>query len=216
MLGSGSIVAYLGQLLRGQKPCYRLKLMFVGQENVGYTLFRLPPTLQIAHTDRTHTTLTTLTTHSKTSLLRALQRTGQKVKGVSRVVKREDEISRTHASLSSTICSRRLISHPLACCNVVQPPTRPRCRRTGSTSTGGACPWTPNGATMRRRSSSRPGTLQVTSPPLSCACASDTHILSEIGQEIYYATHQFFLSERSLFLVVFNLLSLVQSRVEYW
>jgi hypothetical protein len=38
VLGSGSIVAYLGQLLRGQTPCYRLKLMFVGQENVGYTL----------------------------------------------------------------------------------------------------------------------------------------------------------------------------------
>lgn len=34
-LGSGSIVAYLGQLLKGQEPCYRLKLMFVGQENVG-------------------------------------------------------------------------------------------------------------------------------------------------------------------------------------
>jgi hypothetical protein len=36
------------------------------------------------------------------------------------------------------------------------------------------------------------------------------------GQEIYYATHQFFLSERSLFLIVFNVLDLVQSRVEYW
>jgi hypothetical protein len=36
-LGSGSIVAYLGQLLRGQEPCHRLKLMFVGQENVGYS-----------------------------------------------------------------------------------------------------------------------------------------------------------------------------------
>ncbi len=119
VLGSGSIVAYLGQLLRGQKPCYRLKLMFVGQENVGYTLFRLPPTLQIAHTDRTHTTRTTHTTNTtnrKTSLLRALQRTGQKVKGVSRVVKREDEISRTHAGLSSTIWSHRLISRPRATC----------------------------------------------------------------------------------------------------
>jgi hypothetical protein len=31
-----SIVAYLGQLLKGQEPCYRLKVMFVGQENVGY------------------------------------------------------------------------------------------------------------------------------------------------------------------------------------
>ena len=181
VLGSGSIVAYLGQLLRGQKPCYRLKLMFVGQENVGYTLIRLPPTLLIAHTDRTHMTRTTHdthTTHRKTSLLRALQRTGQKVKGVSRVVKREDEISRTHGSLSPTICSYRLISRPRATWalqHAVQPPTQRRCRRTGSTSTGGACPWTPNGATMRRRLSSRPGTLQViitTSPcvrvPLWC------------------------------------------------
>jgi hypothetical protein len=44
----------------------------------------------------------------------------------------------------------------------------------------------------------------------------DTPFKYQTGQEIYYATHQFFLSERSLFLVVFNLLSLVQSRVEYW
>lgn len=36
------------------------------------------------------------------------------------------------------------------------------------------------------------------------------------GQEIYYSTHQFFLSERSLFLVIFNLVNLVESRVEYW
>jgi hypothetical protein len=40
-LGSMSIVAYLGQLLKGQEPCYRLKVMFVGQENVGYS----PPSL---------------------------------------------------------------------------------------------------------------------------------------------------------------------------
>lgn len=36
------------------------------------------------------------------------------------------------------------------------------------------------------------------------------------GQEIYYATHQFFLSNRSIFLVIFNLLAPTQSRVEYW
>lgn len=33
--GSESIIAYLGQLLKGQEPCNRMKLMFVGQENVG-------------------------------------------------------------------------------------------------------------------------------------------------------------------------------------
>jgi hypothetical protein len=36
------------------------------------------------------------------------------------------------------------------------------------------------------------------------------------GQEIYYSTHKFFLSERSLFLVVFNLLAPEQAFVEYW
>ncbi len=36
------------------------------------------------------------------------------------------------------------------------------------------------------------------------------------GQEIYYATHQFFLSARSLYFLVFNLLSPVQSHVEFW
>jgi hypothetical protein len=36
------------------------------------------------------------------------------------------------------------------------------------------------------------------------------------GQEIYYSTHQFFLSERSLYVVVFNLLAPEQSHVEYW
>lgn len=33
--GSASIIAYLAQMLKGEEPCNRLKLMFVGQENVG-------------------------------------------------------------------------------------------------------------------------------------------------------------------------------------
>lgn len=35
-MGSSSIIAYLNQLLRGHQLCFRMKLMFVGQENVGY------------------------------------------------------------------------------------------------------------------------------------------------------------------------------------
>jgi hypothetical protein len=35
-MGSSSIISYLGQLLRGQQLCFRMKLMLVGQENVGY------------------------------------------------------------------------------------------------------------------------------------------------------------------------------------
>jgi hypothetical protein len=35
-MGSSSVISYLSQLLRGQQLCFRMKLMFVGQENVGY------------------------------------------------------------------------------------------------------------------------------------------------------------------------------------
>ena len=36
------------------------------------------------------------------------------------------------------------------------------------------------------------------------------------GQEIYYSTHRFFLSERSMYLAVFNLVAPNQSNIEYW
>jgi hypothetical protein len=41
--GSASILSFLSQLLKGQERCYRIKLMFVGQENVGYCLLPAPP-----------------------------------------------------------------------------------------------------------------------------------------------------------------------------
>jgi Leucine-rich repeat (LRR) protein/GTPase SAR1 family protein len=36
------------------------------------------------------------------------------------------------------------------------------------------------------------------------------------GQEIYYPTHQFFISPRSIYLIVFNMVDEQSSRVEYW
>jgi hypothetical protein len=36
------------------------------------------------------------------------------------------------------------------------------------------------------------------------------------GQKLYYTSHSFFLSERSLYFVVFNLASPQQSNVEFW
>lgn len=36
------------------------------------------------------------------------------------------------------------------------------------------------------------------------------------GQEIYYTTHQFFLSHRSIYLIIFNLLDRNFSKTEYW
>ncbi len=34
-LGTAHIISFLTQLLQGQQPCFRMKVMFVGQENVG-------------------------------------------------------------------------------------------------------------------------------------------------------------------------------------
>jgi hypothetical protein len=51
-LGTSSILHFLEQLLRGQQPCFRMKLMFVGQENVGYA--RTTHTRHTRHT--THNT----------------------------------------------------------------------------------------------------------------------------------------------------------------
>lgn len=39
-MGLPSIMSYLEQLLKGQQPCFRMKIMFVGQENVGYVHHR--------------------------------------------------------------------------------------------------------------------------------------------------------------------------------
>jgi internalin A len=36
------------------------------------------------------------------------------------------------------------------------------------------------------------------------------------GQEVFYPTHQFFLTDRSLYVVVFDLITADQNRVEYW
>lgn len=36
------------------------------------------------------------------------------------------------------------------------------------------------------------------------------------GQDVYYPTHQFFMSSRSIYLIVFNMVDLVSSKVEYW
>ena len=36
------------------------------------------------------------------------------------------------------------------------------------------------------------------------------------GQEIFYPTHQFFLTDRAVYLVVFRCDNLVESRIEYW
>lgn len=37
-----------------------------------------------------------------------------------------------------------------------------------------------------------------------------------ILQEIFYSTHQFFISQRSVYLIVFSLVKVDDDRIEYW
>ena len=43
-----------------------------------------------------------------------------------------------------------------------------------------------------------------------------TNIRIQAGQEIYYSTHQFFLTRGSIYIVCFNLLERDHSKIEYW
>eukprot|EP01133_Synstelium_polycarpum_P001517 gene1517-1772_t len=126
--GLAAIRDYLRDLIKGQEQCYRMKLMIVGQENVG-----------------------------KTTLIKTL---------------REKKKMRPSTSNIST---------------------------DGIVIDNWVFPATFEDAGERRK---QDVTLSV---------------WDFAGQEIYYTTHQFFLSERSIYIVVWNLLLAEEdSRVEFW
>jgi len=54
--------------------------------------------------------------------------------------------------------------------------------------------------------------------PLSTAQKGEIifNIWDFAGQEVYYATHQFFLSNRAIYLVVFNIMDENLCKVDYW
>eukprot|EP01104_Vermistella_antarctica_P011534 TRINITY_DN3225_c0_g1_i1.p1 TRINITY_DN3225_c0_g1~~TRINITY_DN3225_c0_g1_i1.p1 ORF type:complete len:2234 (+),score=480.91 TRINITY_DN3225_c0_g1_i1:263-6964(+) len=130
--GHTAVMAYLKELLEGAKPCYRMKMMLVGQENVG-----------------------------KTSLLRCLSRT----MGVKKKEEKKVDIN--------------------------------------TISTDG---------------------IDIGELQLNVAFGQDaekeTVTLSAwdfAGQELYYTSHQFFLSERSLCILVWNMAEREElSKVEFW
>jgi hypothetical protein len=193
-MGSSSVVAYLAQLLKGQEPCFRLKLMFVGQENVGYVVHLRS---RIA-TRRSHRDVAAHVS-SKTSLLRALQRRERRIKSV--MARQGDVPDASTPPLDAT-------GDEVVAINVSDI-TRTRTHARTRTRTG-TPPLSTDGIEINSWS------LSMYSVWGADSAAVDLSAWDFAGQEIYYATHQFFLSERSLFLVVFNLVSPVESRIEYW
>jgi len=132
--GDSDLLVYLREHASGSRDVYRMKLMFVGQGNVG-----------------------------KTSLLNALQQ-GRKKKGLRQLLKGDDTKKRNVATDGIDISEWNLKS-PL-----------------------------------------------LPSPDDSLTFSA----WDFAGQEVYYSTHQFFMSHRAIYLVVFNLVDLGESRIEYW
>lgn len=128
-----AILKHLTDMLDGTRPCFRMKLMLVGQENVG-----------------------------KTSLLGALKKTKK---------------------------------------NIVQAVTKVAVK-----------PLSTDGIDIENWS------FQINTPNLRPSTNTVTlSVWDFAGQEIYYTTHQFFLSARAIYLVVWNLAQDEElSKVEFW
>ena len=172
--GNDSIFKYLQSLLQGCEQIYRMKIMLVGQENVG-----------------------------KTSLLRSLTEfIANKRKVIS---------SNSSAGIDKTLSSATgLTSMSTDGIDIgqldfkVQIKNEPGNNSTllsgGSGGSGGL-----SGSSIRRQTGS------ITKAKV------DLSVWDFAGQEIYYTTHQFFLSDRALYIVVFNMAKNEEdSRVEYW
>ncbi|KAL6054440.1 Myotubularin-like phosphatase domain [Balamuthia mandrillaris] len=133
------ILFWLSELLRGKSPSYRMKLLVVGQENVG-----------------------------KTSVLAALK-------------------SSAHKNSSNNNKKRHRLWQP-------QSP-----------------PLSTDGIDIEE------WRMNVHLPPPEGKKKVTLSVWDFAGQEIYYSTHQFFLSERALYLLVWNVAKSEEtSRVHYW
>eukprot|EP01132_Coremiostelium_polycephalum_P008525 gene8525-10480_t len=129
--GHVQILQFLKDLSKGQQECYRMKLMIVGQENVGKT-----------------TLIKVLRDKKKTKILQA-----------------QPNISTDGIIIDD---------------------------------------WVLSGGQVKTKSKTAPDQITLTTMDFA-------------GQEVYYTTHQFFLSERSIYIVVWNTcLEEEASRVEFW
>ena len=150
--GFDSVFNYLQSLLEGSRKCYRMKIMVVGQENVGKSSL-----------------LRCLIAHNNSKKLKLKGQSSQKIHVDKNLV---------NTGLDSMSTDGIDIGKMNFSCKFMEPGTPP-------------------------------DQVQKTKVELS--------LWDFAGQEIYYTTHQFFLSERAVYLLVWNMSKAEEdSRVEYW
>jgi GTPase SAR1 family protein len=257
--GAEAVVSFLRELMKGGEPCLRMKLMFVGQENVGKTsllramasevksrqdpkakdadsavsssiqvsgrpvstdgigsCFAMFAILILSDFDCFPADIHTLSIEVEFSDQdgigqSTLASTTPKLTGLSGMVmsamkNTKSTLSKlTNTDTSSSTSSK--VSLQL-----------PNTNSTSSSSSDGLQPASPRGqssvgilADSVSQAKHAVAVASIKKQDLQFSCWDFG------GQEVYYTTHSFFLTERSIFLVVFNLaLGANNCRVEYW
>mmetsp|Transcript_33003 Transcript_33003/g.82965 ORF Transcript_33003/g.82965 Transcript_33003/m.82965 type:complete len:2143 (+) Transcript_33003:102-6530(+) len=157
MNGEGAVMEFLRSILQGASPCYRMKLMMVGQENVG-----------------------------KTSLLRCLKRALKPT--------------------TKTAAKKKPTNTASGEDNIQGVTAQHNFERTDITDTISTDGIDIDALLLPVKFASEPDKIPVTLSAWDFA-----------GQELYYTTHQFFLSERSVYIMVWNMTTREEeSRIEFW
>ena len=189
--GLSEVFVYLKSLLEGAKRCYRMKIMVVGQENVGKT------SLLRCLTKKTHVDEEL----KKATNLDSVSTDGIDIGKLTVYGNFPPDDDDGGATLSSSAPSN--LSSP----SVVPSMT------SSSSSSSLIPPMTSSSSTSSLLGTS--GSLKAKAePPRTKVTLS---VWDFAGQEIYYTTHQFFLSDRAVYLLVWNMAKAEEdSRVEYW
>jgi len=211
-LGTFSILSFLEQMLHGEMPCFRMKLLFLGQENVGYestTTEKERDRSRIASSSLIY--LRPLAKHRSLGLSnRVSVRIAREfaLMNVSPVISCSLDVPVTHFPLSGLPPPSLVVAWGWAV----------------STDGIDISEWSMNILHGMERSvkianwdfagnSAVIALVEDFFPGVSAIKWLRNKIP---GQEIYYATHQLFLSERSVFLIVFNLASPMHNYIKFW
>lgn len=226
-------LGYLRDLAKGAEPVYRIKLMMVGQENVGKTTILrhikrrrmrraakkgpIKPTistdgidvdewfLEVPFDDDPPVTTNTTTSISATALIAGSGSIG------AASAPPGGSVSSGTAGSGSFSSSGAHGAHSGSVGASASPSSTGSVGSTGSASSSGQRQLTRGTSMMNTR---------VTSSPASGESSGRNVTVSSwdfAGQEIYYTTHQFFLSQRALYVLVWDLrFDDEECKVSYW
>ncbi|KAL6078168.1 Myotubularin-like phosphatase domain, variant 2 [Balamuthia mandrillaris] len=196
-MGKSSVISWLQQAFQGTQRCYRMKLMLVGQENVGKTSVLKC----LSSSSHKYKLKKQQLAPSRTTIVSTTEEPSMVVTPATPAVAGANQISESHSVIAT---SAELAGHELKSGDGTSLQENALGPNTISTDGIDIAEWSISVPIQHKD-----GTAEKQGVVLSA--------WDFAGQELYYSTHQFFLSERSLYLLVWNLARPEEdSRVEYW